>query len=202
MWGRGRSELLMLLGALLLFVGPALEFLSIEPTPEGLAAGVQGGSFTGYESGDGSSYLVFGALVLLSAVSLLAVTAMRAGRMLALLGLLGALVCLYAAFIDVTATDPAELAPLREISSGPGTWVVAVGAALSLFGALGAFRSREEAAAIRDSEARGSSNLEEDRPQEIDKMSGEVPQDHSQSVPEAESRPGGPAVGDAFRGGS
>ncbi len=202
--GRRRGEILMLLGAILLFMGPVLEFVSIEPSQAGLSVGVEGGSLTGYESGDGASYVVFGALVVLSALGLFAVTALPARRMLALLGLLGALVCLYAGFIDMTAKDPTEVAQLRQISSGPGTWVVTLGAVVAVVGAIFAFLQKRFPAMAGGAGASGGDQArgEEDRPEEIDMMSNEVPRDHSQSAPDAEEPGRGPSVGDAFRGGS
>jgi hypothetical protein len=138
--GSRRGEVLLILGAILLFVGPLLVFLELKGTNPGVTDLLEfEPSSTGYESGDGVTYAFFGTIVLVMAVGLFVIKAPLTRRFVALIAFLAAAVCLYAGIVDATSADsavPVEASALVKASSGMGTRVVIGGAALALFGAI------------------------------------------------------------------
>ncbi len=130
-----KGELALLVGAILLFLGPALTFVTLKADA---SLGVASESETGYGTGDSSSYVLAGILIAVALVvtALSKSAGLRKG--MAVLAIIGGAFALFAGIVDISgnADIPAELDGLVEISSGIGTYVVTLGAVIALIGGV------------------------------------------------------------------
>lgn len=133
-----KAELLLVLGAAISFIGPALEFFSL---PAGLAIDGKA-SPTGYESGDSSTYVIVGVVALICAVVTFATKSGGARKGMSVLATLAGILGVYAGYIDMTggSTD-------IDIGTGVGTYVVIAGGLLVLVGGILLFKSPTTTAA-------------------------------------------------------
>ena len=132
-----RGEILVVIGAALLFFGPTLNFIDVEGP---------GGSFSGsgYDLEEGSTYVLAGivALVGLAMAWFGSGGARRAGGIIALIaGAFGA----YAGFVDAFST-PDGIPDTVDVSHGIGTYVVLVAGLIVVAGALLIMKSDAPAA--------------------------------------------------------
>lgn len=134
-----KAELLLVLGAVVSFIGPALEFFSLTA-----AQTIDGKAFsqTGYESGDSSTYVIVGVVALICAVVTFATKSGGLRKVMGVLATLAGILGVYAGYIDMTggSTD-------IDIGTGVGTYVVIVGGLLVLVGGIFLFKSPTTTAA-------------------------------------------------------
>lgn len=135
-----KAEMMLVLGAILSFVGPALNFVKITYDQ---SLGLASESSTGYDTGDSSSYVIAGVLAIIALVGVMAAKSGGLRKGMAVLAILGGAFGLLAGFIDITGDVdvPAEFAEFVEASTGIGTYVVTVGAILILIGGFMLFKS-------------------------------------------------------------
>ena len=131
-----KGELLVVIGAVLLFFGPTLNFVDVEGP---------GGSFSGsgYDLEEGSTYVLAGivALIGLAMAWMLKGGGRKAGGIVVILaGAFGA----YAGFVDAF-TDPDGVTSDITVSHGIGTYVVLAAGIIVLIG--GVLISKTEAPA-------------------------------------------------------
>lgn len=135
-----KAELLLALGAILSFVGPALNFVKLSVDE---SFGIDPLSESGYETGDSSSYVIAGVLAIIALVVTLVAKSGGLRKGMAVLAILGGAFGLLAGIIDITGSVdiPAELEEFAEVSTGIGTYVVTLGALLILAGGFLLFKS-------------------------------------------------------------
>ena len=143
--GNRKAETMLGLGAILSFVGPALNFVKVTYDQ---SLGLASESQTGYDTGDSSSYVIAGVLAIIALVGVMAAKSGGLRKGMAVLAILGGAFGLLAGIIDITGDvdiDPA-IENLVEVSTGIGTYVVTVGAILILAGGFLLFKSPATAA--------------------------------------------------------
>jgi hypothetical protein len=135
MMGQKKGEVLMLLGAVLLFIGPALDFVTVDG-----ASGTEG--LTGYDAEEGSTYVLAGVVVGAMAIGLWFASGKRARTALSAIGILGAAFGTFGGYVDLTQVDEGVPAELKSaVDAGIGTWLVLVAGIIALIGAVLSFRS-------------------------------------------------------------
>ena len=134
-----RGEILVVIGVVLLFFGPTLNFLDVEGP---------GGSFSGsgYDLEEGSTYVLAGivALIGLAMAWFMKGGARKAGGIIVLLaGLFGT----YGGFVDAFST-PEGVDDSFDISHGIGTYVVLIAGLIVVAGAIMLMKSEEPAPTV------------------------------------------------------
>lgn len=151
------GPLLMILGAILLFIGPMLTFASFDLSGAGaeFEADFRSllGDQSGYELEEGSTYVLFGGILLVIGIVLLFARRGAVRRVLAVVAFLAAAAALVAGYIDATGVAEVVEASLGFLtgSAGTGPWVVVAGSLLALVGSVLAFRA--PALAVVDEDA-------------------------------------------------
>jgi hypothetical protein len=135
-----KAEMMLVLGAILSFVGPALNFVKVTYDQ---SLSIASESQTGYDTGDSSSYVIAGVLAIIALVGVMAAKSGGLRKGMAVLAILGGAFGLLAGIIDITGDvdiDPA-IEQFVEVSTGIGTYVVTLGAILILVGGFLLFKS-------------------------------------------------------------
>ena len=129
--GARKAEMLLLLGAVIMVVAPALKFFTLEG-PGGSE------SFTGYKAEEGSPYILAAVVCGLAGLLLFAVKGGTGRKVLGAVAILGALFGGYAAFVDMTDLDSVSEATAGQVeaSASLGVYIAMLGAIVALIGAI------------------------------------------------------------------